>query len=143
MIRSFLTIVVGILVGSLTVFLLGWVGHLLVPPPAGVDLSIPETLMDYVETAPPAFFLVLLASWAGGAFAGGFAAALLAARQRSWHAIGVGSIQTLLAIFQLVMIPHPTWVAISAVTLFVPFAWLGGQPLSGTPDAAAEVSGLG
>ena len=140
MIRSLLTVIVGLVVGSLAVFVLGWVGNRFVPVPEGLDPANPEALVAYLAGAPPAVFLKLLAVWAGGAFAGGFTAALLAARQRSWHAIAVGSLQTLLALAQFGMIPHPLWVEISAVALFVPFAWLGSRLLVGTPDAPPDLA---
>ena len=135
MIRSILTVVVGILAGSFAMFALEWVGHQLVPPPAALDLSNMEALKAYVATAPPKVFIALLAAWAGGGFAGGFVAALLAARRRAAHAIAVGAIQSGLAVAQLVMIPHPTWVAVVGIGVFVPFAWLGGRPFAGAPDS--------
>ncbi|MEZ5314160.1 MAG: hypothetical protein R2862_11190 [Thermoanaerobaculia bacterium] len=138
MIRSILTVLVGLLVGSLAGFLLGLLGNRLMPPPAGLNLANPEALAAYVASAPPAVFLKMMAVWAGGAFAGGFAAALLAARQRSWHAIAVGAIQMFLALAQMAMIPHPAWVVVSGATLFIPFAWLGSRLLVGTPDAPPD-----
>ena len=132
MIRSILTVLVGLIAGSVTVFALEWVGHRIQPPPAGLDLQNMEALKAYVSTAPPVVFVLLLAAWAGGGFVGGLVAAMLAARKRVAHALAVGSIQTILAVVQLVMIPHPIWVAVVGVLCFVPFAWFSGR-LVGDP----------
>ena len=126
MIRSILTVIVGILSGSATVWVLQLAGHRLYPAPAGVDLNNIEALKQYVATAPTGMLLSVLAAWAGGAFVGGLVAALLSESRRGLHALAVGALQTAFAVAQFTMIPHPLWFMILGVTIFLPLAGLGG-----------------
>jgi len=135
--RSILTVLSGLVSGGLTVYLLQWLGHRIVPPPEGLKLEDIEAIKAYVLTAPPAVFLLLLAAWAGGAFVGGMVASFIARTHRLRHSLAVGAIQAVLAAMQLAMVPHPAWVAISGVALFIPFAWLGGKLFAGVPELEA------
>ena len=136
MIRSILTVIVGILSGSATVWVLQWVGHIFYPPPAGIDLQNLEAFKQYVATAPTGMLLSVLAAWAGGAFVGGLVAALLSERRRALHALAVGALQTVLAVAQFSMIPHPLWFMVLGVTMFLPVAGLAGLLVGREPDSA-------
>jgi hypothetical protein len=135
--RSVLTVLAGLVSGGLTIYVLEWLGHRIAPPPEGLRLEDIDAIKAYVATAPPKVFLLLLAAWAGGAFVGGLVASFVAARARLRHALVVGGVQTAMATIQLAMVPHPLWVAVSGIALFVPFAWLGGRLFANVPDAAA------
>jgi hypothetical protein len=135
MMRSLLTVISGLITGGFAVRLFEWIGHRIAPPPAGLKIEDFDALRAYVASAPPKVFYLLLAAWAGGAFVGGFAAGHVAERRKELHALVVGLLQTALAGWQLSMIPHPTWVVVIGLTLFVPFAWLGGRIFAGEPEA--------
>ncbi|MEO8276819.1 MAG: hypothetical protein ABI639_11420 [Thermoanaerobaculia bacterium] len=136
MIRSILTVLVGLLAGSVVVWVLEFAGHRFYPTPPGVDLENLEALKAYVASAPTAMFLVLLVAWAGGAFVGGGVAALLSPARRGLHALAVGGIQTLFASAQFAMIPHPVWFMVIGLTIFLPFAGLAGLIVGREPDVA-------
>lgn len=136
MIRGILAVLVGIFAGSATVWVLELAGHLLYSPPAGLDLENLEALKQYVASAPTGMFLALLAAWAGGAFVGGSVAALLSQRRRGAHALAVGALQTVFAVIQFGMIPHPLWFMVLGVTVFLPFAGLGGLVVGREPEPA-------
>jgi len=136
MIRSILTVIVGILAGSASVWLLELAGHRLYPPPAGLDLENLEALKQYVASAPTGMFLALLAAWAGGAFVGGGVAALLSERRRAVHALVVGAAQTAFAVIQFTMIPHPLWFMLLGVAIFLPSAALAGLLVGREPEPA-------
>ncbi len=136
MIRSILTVIVGILAGSATVWVLETAGQRFFPSPAGVDLQNMEAMKEYVATAPMAMFLALLVAWAGGAFVGGLVAALLSERRRATHALAVGALQTAFAVIQFTMIPHPLWFMLLGVTVFLPVAGLAGLLVGREPQPA-------
>jgi hypothetical protein len=140
MMRSLLTVISGLIIGRFAIRLFEWIGHKVVPPPVDLKIENFDALRAYVASAPPKVFYLLLAAWAGGAFVGGFVAGLVAERRKELHAFVVGLIQTALAGWQLSMIPHPTWVVVIGLTLFVPFAWLGGRILAGEPEATATAT---
>lgn len=136
MIRSILTVIVGILAGSVAVWVLEMAGHHFYPPPAGVDLQNVEAFKQHVAGAPTGMLLSVLAAWAGGAFVGGLVAALLSERRRGVHALAVGALQTVLALVQFTIIPHPLWFMVLGVTIFLPFAGLGGLLVGREPEVA-------
>ncbi|MEO8195947.1 MAG: hypothetical protein ABI689_04410 [Thermoanaerobaculia bacterium] len=136
MIRSILSVIVGILAGRMTIWLLGIGIHQLYPPPAGLDLQDLEAFRQYVAGEPTGMMLAVLASWAGGAFVGGLVAAVLSESRRSWHSLAVGGIQTALAAAQFSMIPHPLWFSVLGLTIFLPLAGLAGLVVGREPDSA-------
>ncbi|MEO7794017.1 MAG: hypothetical protein ABIV06_04530 [Thermoanaerobaculia bacterium] len=136
MIRSILSVIVGILAGVVTIFLLEMAGHRFYPPPAGLDPGNVEAFKAAVAAAPVGMLLSVILAWAGGAFIGGGVAALLSERRRALHSLAVGGIQTLLAVAQLQMIPHPLWFTVLGVTIFLPVAALAGHIVGREPDLA-------
>ncbi len=136
MIRSILTVIVGVLGGSVVIWVLERAGHRFFPAPAGLDLQDLEVLKQYVASAPTAMFLALLGAWAGGAFVGGGIAALLSERRRGLHALAVGAFQTLFAALQFSMVPHPLWFVVLGLTIFLPVTGLAGLLVGREPEAA-------
>ena len=54
-------------------------------------------------------------------------ASVIAIEKKYNKAITVGGILMGLGVFNLVTIPHPTWVVILALLVFLPFAYFGGK----------------
>ena len=137
MMRSTITVLVGILLGRLTTGLLGMVGHALYPPPADLALEgMDEAWRQFMAGAPTGMFLALLLAGAGGAFVGGLVAALLSERRRILHALAVGAIQTGFAAVQFQMVPHPLWFTVLGVTVLLPAAGLAGLLVGREPEPA-------
>jgi hypothetical protein len=137
MMRSLLTVISGLVSGMLAGRFVLFLGRNVAPPPADLNPGDLEAVKRFVAAAPTDYFVLLLAAWAVGAFVGGLVAGLLAPNHRVWHAVAVGMVQAAVAAVQLLAIPHPPWVVMSALALFVPIAWLGGRLFSGAPDIPA------
>jgi hypothetical protein len=145
MMRSIITVLVGLLLGRITTGLLGLAGSALYPAPAGLaaagggDLSGGggggEAWAQFLASAPTGMFLALLIAGAGGAFVGGLVAALLSERRRTLHALAVGAVQTALAVVQFRMVPHPFWFMVLGVTVLLPVAALAGLLVGREPDS--------
>jgi hypothetical protein len=135
-IRSILSVIVGVLAGVVTIFLLELAGRQFYPPPAGLDPTDAEAFKAAVAAAPVGMLLSVLVAWAGGAFVGGGVAALLSERRRALHSLAVGGVQTLLAVAQMAMIPHPLWFTVLGVTVLLPAAGLAGLLVGREPDTA-------
>ena len=136
MIRSILSVIVWLLAGVVTIFLLEAVGHRFYPPPAGLDPTNVEAFKEAVAAAPAGMLIAVLVAWAGGAFVGAAVAALLSERRRAWHALAVGAVQTALASAQFAMVPHPLWFMVLGTTIFLPVAALAGLLVGREPDQA-------
>lgn len=137
MMRSLITVIVGVVVGRITTGLVGMAGHALYPPPAGLELDgTGDAWRLYLASAPTGMFLALLAAGAAGAFVGGLVAALLSERRRVLHALAVGALQTGFAVIQFRMVPHPLWFVILGVTVLLPIAALAGLLVGREPEPA-------
>jgi hypothetical protein len=136
--RSAIAIGVGLLVGMLTISVIEAIGMALYPLPAGVDRHDPASLETVIASLPPGSFVFVLLAWALGAMHGGGFAAYLSRGPRVLHGLIVGAILMACGIYQLVVIPHPTWFAITGVLLFLPCAFVGAligtQPLPGNRE---------
>lgn len=130
--RIILGVVIGVAVGLGVVMAGDWINHRLWPPPPEVQVTNPEAIRDYMATAPMTSLLGLPVTWTIAAFAASFAGAKIGARLwTGWIAGGLIFAATCL---NLVMIPHPLWMLVSAIVLVPAAAWFGAK--LGTPRAA-------
>ncbi len=137
MMRSLITVIVGVVLGRITTGLVGMAGHALYPPPAGLELDgTGDAWRLFLASAPTGMFLALLAAGAAGAFVGGLVAALLAERRRVLHALAVGALQTAFAVIQFRLVPHPLWFMVLGVTVLLPVAGLAGLLVGREPEPA-------
>lgn len=125
MLRKILAVVGGVVAGGVVVFAVEGVGHLLFPPPPGLDMSSPEGMKAAIQSLPAGALLFVVLAWVLGAFAGGLVAALIA--RSVGPALVTGALQLLFGIVTMVMIPHPLWMIALGILLPLPSAWAGGQ----------------
>lgn len=124
-IRLILGIVIGIAAGIGVVMLGDMLNHRFFPPPPEVQVTNPEAIREYMQTAPVLSLLGLPVTWTIAAFVAAFAAAKISARHwAGWVAGGVLAAATGL---NLVMIPHPLWMLIAAIVFVPAGAWFGAQ----------------
>lgn len=125
--RSVLAVFVGIVVAVLAVFIVESVGHVVFPPPPGVDVSDPEALRELMERIPAGALAFVLLAWVLGSFLGGFTAAKIAVQHRLACALIVGVVMLGAGGMTMMMIPHPLWMMVLGVLLPVPAAWVGAR----------------
>jgi hypothetical protein len=116
MLRSILGVVAGVVAGAVTIFIVEAIGHLIYPPPPGVDFNDPVVLNGLIQNMPFGAKVSVLAAWALGIFAGS-AVAVFVAERRSWPAWVVAIVLFAGALSTMVVIPHPDWMAWSATVL--------------------------
>ncbi len=127
MLRSIGSVVAGVVAGGLLVALVEKLGHLVYPPPEGLDSKDLEAMKEFVATLPVGAFLFVLLAWAVGSLGGGWLAAKIAARKPLVHALIVGGVLMIGGILTLVTIPHPLWFTIVGVLVFLPAACAGAK----------------
>ncbi len=99
------------------------IGHVLYPPPAGLDFSNREQVRNFVASRSANQLLFVLGGWAIATFTGGLVAAWFA-REHPYRFAGlVGAAVLAASIANMVMIPHPLWVWAAALVA-VPLAAL-------------------
>ncbi len=121
--------VIAVIIGLTAAFAINWTimmtNYNLHPLPPGIDLMDMEAMTEHMKTLPALAFIVVLIGHLLGAFAAGWIASILADRFERKIAIGLGIFFTVMGIFNLVRIPHPTWFMILDILGYVPAALLG------------------
>ena len=127
MIRNAAAFVVGIVIAFLTVRLIDMLGHMVFPPPAGLDFSDPSAVKPYLATLPIGAFLFILASSVIAAFAGTLAACHIGTTSSLNCAIVVGGMVLAATVANFIAIPHPLWLSIGTLVGIVASAWFAAR----------------
>jgi hypothetical protein len=123
--RHTVAVVIGVVVAVTIIMLFEGLNSQLFPPPAGLDHATAAEMGAWLRTLPTGAFLLVLAGYAFGAFAGSAATARFAP-SRAAHLVGlVGAFLLAASLMNLVALPHPMWFWVANVLLIVGGAWLG------------------
>lgn len=125
MARTLIGVFVGLAVMLMTVVALEALGQLAFPRPPGLDFGDPEQARRVMELLPPGALFFVMAGWIAGTAFGACVAATIARELKRSAALAVGAVMQLLVVANLVMLPHPWWMAIGSALLPLPSAWLG------------------
>lgn len=116
MVRIIAGAVVGVVVAGLCVFGIQFLGHLVYPPPAGLDMGDAAGVAAYVAGAPLGALLFVIAAWSIGTLIGTAVAMLIG----GWNIIAgalAGAVNTGFAVATVIMVPHPAWMVASGLGL--------------------------
>lgn len=139
MLRNILAVVCGFVVGSIVNMGLITVSPMLIPPPAGVDVTNAEALAASVHLFQPRHFLMPFLAHALGTFVGALVAFLVATSHRARMAYVVGALFLAGGIAASFMIPAPAWfIAADLLLSYLPMAWLATQVAKRFVGAPAE-----
>lgn len=135
--RIILGVVMGILVSAGIVAVVETLCFFLFVP-RGTNMADPETVRAVARSMPPSALAMVLAGWALGAFVGTLLAARIA--RGAQYGIIVGALLLTTAILNMTRIPHPVWMWVGAIVLYVLMTALGtrmGTPRGGAPPRPA------
>ncbi|MCH2378826.1 MAG: hypothetical protein MK236_05320 [Pedosphaera sp.] len=131
--KSFLALFAAGVAATVVILIIQNIGINLYPPPEelkallkSADKVVQENAFkELIATAPiGALWLVLLA-YAVGTTVGGWLAARMAPHHPLGHAALIGACLLGGGIINFALIPHPTWMVIIGVLIFIPSALLG------------------
>jgi hypothetical protein len=131
--RTILGAVAGLVVAFVTIMLVEMAGHVVYPPPPGIDPGNTADMARLIGMLPPGALLFVVAAWAIGAFDGGFVAALIAGGNRPRIAALVPALMVVAGVVAMIvaMPAHPLWMSVAGLLLPVPAAlagaWLAGK----------------
>lgn len=128
--RNILAVVSGVVAGFVLILIVEGIGHLLYPPPEGLDYGDMEAVRAMTANLPAGALLMVAVAWAVGAFGGGWLAARIAKRSGTVHALIVGAVIELGAIANLLMLPHPVWFWVVGIVAILPAAYAGSRMAS-------------
>jgi hypothetical protein len=124
--RNILAVVAGLIVSGGVNKALVIASPLVVPPPAGVDMSDPQSLSESKHLFEPKHFVFPFLAHALGTLVGAVVAYLVAASHRPILADVIGASFLAGEIAAARMIPAPTWfVVLDLAMAYVPMAFLG------------------
>ncbi|MBL7884424.1 MAG: hypothetical protein JNL69_10180 [Bacteroidia bacterium] len=127
MLRNILSIVIGTILGIIVIQIIQILGHLINPPPADLDITNVEAINAYIASAPAIVFVLVIVSYAIGSFVGAFTSIFVSKEKHMSHAINIGGILMGLGAINLFTIPHPIWMIIVSLLVFLPSAYLGAR----------------
>lgn len=128
LVRSVLAVIVGVVIGGCVNMAIITLGPLLIPPPAGVDVSNAESLAQAMHLFEPRHFIMPFLAHALGTLVGALVAWLIAVTHKDRFAYGIGAFYLLGGIAACVMIPAPLWfMALDLLAAYLPMAWLAIQ----------------
>jgi hypothetical protein len=122
MLRTILGILAGCVLAAVLVGAIETLGHLVYPPPAGIDLTDPAQLAAIMDRIPLAAKVWVVAAWMLGTFIAGLVAAMVS--RRNWTPWVIAGLVTVGAVMTVLMIPHPVWMKVAAVAGPLLAGWL-------------------
>ena len=130
--RNFLAVVAGMIVGSVVNMALISVSGTIIPPPAGADVTTPEGLKATMHLFEPKHFLFPFLAHALGTFAGALVTAFIAVTNKMRLAFVIGFFFMAGGIASVFMLPSPTWFTVlDLVGAYIPMAYIAGKLASG------------
>ncbi len=125
--RRILAVIAGIVTAFILVMLIEWLGHLVVPPPEGLDPTDPESIRAMMDQISPLSLIMVAIAWACAAFGGAWVAGKIGGPPSRIPALIVGGLLVAASIMNLIMIPHPIWFWVVGLVPQLPLALLGGK----------------
>ena len=124
--RNILAVVAGLIVGGVINMALVITSPLVIPPPAGVDVSDPRSLSASMHLFEPKHFVFPFLAHAVGTLVGALGAYLVAASHRPVFAYVIGVCFLAGGIAVARTLPVPAWfVVLDLAAAYVPMAFLG------------------
>jgi hypothetical protein len=127
MTKRLLAVIGGILLGATVIFLVESLIHTYYPPPEGLDVTDKAALAEFVATLPLGALLGVLLAWGAGAFVAGWFGAWVSPVSPLRHSLLCGIGLTVMALMNMVNIPHPGWFWVPGLLVHLPLALLGGR----------------
>jgi hypothetical protein len=128
LLRNVLALVVGIVIGGGVNMALITLSPLLIPPPAGVDVSSAESLRGAMHLFEPRHFIMPFLAHALGTLTGALVAYLIAATYKAQMAYVIGAVFLCGGVAASFLIPAPVWfIVLDLLAAYLPMAWLGIQ----------------
>lgn len=125
-VRYFLAIFAGALIGSVANMLIISFSTTIIPLPKGADNSSVQSLEDTIHLFQFKHFIMPFLAHALGSLIGGAIAAWIAPRNKLLVALTIGSFFLIGGAMMIFQLPSPIWFNIIDLTLaYLPMSWIG------------------
>lgn len=127
MFKKIAGVVIGIIVGAIAIGICEGLSHLIYEPPSQMDIQNTAAMAKFIEQAPPmALILVALCH-----FVGSFTSAFVSQKISKSENLSLHLIPSVLlmigGIVNFYIIPHPLWMIILDLIVYIPAGYLGVQ----------------
>ena len=112
MLKNILSVIIGVVGGSMTVFAIQRFSSFLHPLPPDLDFFDPIAFKEFIASLPMTALLLVILSHVLGAFLGSFFTARLAKSQKFNLGLLTTFILFIATISNFSMIPHPMWMMV-------------------------------
>ena len=119
MLKTISAVVLGLIVGHLSIMGLHYVGIYFYPLPEGVNMNDMTAISAYIKIAPSGALLMVMLAHIGGTFMAGMSSSLLS--KKMYVAYILGGFFTVMGIWNLYLLPHPMWFNLEVI-LYLPAA---------------------
>ncbi|MEE9430928.1 MAG: hypothetical protein V3V16_07815 [Melioribacteraceae bacterium] len=125
--KNIIAVVLGWAGGSIANLGLIKIGHKMLPI-EGINPNDFEALAEVMPTLEPEYFIFPFFAHAFGTLVGAIIVGVIATKHKMKFSLGIGAFFILGGIAAILMIPAPTWFAITDIVLaYIPMAWIGGK----------------
>lgn len=125
MIRNVLSVIGGLAIAVVTFLITETINTSLHPTPTNLDFNDAEVVKSFYESQPLSFWLLVLLGWIVGSFLCGLLIKRISHPEKKILPIIAGILLTLSAVANFSLLPHPTWVVIFGLLVFIPSTFLG------------------
>jgi hypothetical protein len=126
MIRNILSVFAGVVAAFIIIMGVEYINSMNHPFPQGMNPNDAENFKAYVAGLPISALLVVVLGWALGSLLCGFVIGKINPNSASKRLpIVAGAALTIASILNMVEIPHPTWMMIVGIVIFIPLTMLG------------------
>jgi len=127
-IKNILSVIAGLVIGSIVNMGLITISGSIIPLPEGVDNTTIEGLKESMHLFQAKHFIFPFLAHALGTLVGAYLAAKIAATKKITFAMIIGFFFLAGGIFSVTMLPSPSWFSIlDIVVAYIPMAWIGGK----------------
>ncbi|MGD1318472.1 hypothetical protein [Chryseobacterium sp. 2R14A] len=126
MLRNILAVVAGIITGSICIWLIETLNHILYPFPEGIKPNDIEGFKSYVENLPFLGKFMVIVGYSIGAVVSGFVSTKIAKNGKLTAAAICGIIFMVFTIYNMTVLPTPFWFWILGIVVWG-LVLLGGK----------------
>lgn len=119
MLKKILAVVAGIIVGSICVWAVETLNHVLYPYPEGMKPGDMEGFKAYIETLPFLGKFMVIIGYALGALVSGFIATKISKDGKPTAALICGVIFLFFTIYNMTVLPTPIWFWILGILVWI------------------------
>ena len=126
--RAILGVLAGLVAMFVVIMCIEYVGHMVYPPPPGLNPMVTEDLSAIMASQPAAAKAFVVVAWVVGAFVGGWVAARISRTYPRAAAMIVALMVVAGVVGMILQLPgHPRWMAALGLLLPIPAALLGAK----------------